>query len=209
MDAADAVFAAMTGRFDEARQSYGRSQALLSELGLTVPLANVHVFFAGYAETLAGDWACAEAQMRTGYEIVERLGEQTVLSSAAARLALVVEELDRWDDAERYISIAAETAWVGDFDPQALGGAAQALLHAHRGDAAVAVARAAEAVAAADTADDLNVLGWTLETQARVLETAGRPDAARPALERALDVYRRKGNDVAAARAAAGRGRSA
>jgi len=203
MNATDALLAAMAGRFDEARQLYRRATAILADLGQAIPLANIHVFFAYYVEALAGDWAGAEAQVRAGYEIVERLGERTVLSCAAGRLARALEELARWDEVERYVAIADGAAWIDDYDAHASLRAADALLHAHRGDAAVAVARAAEAVAAADTADDLNLLGWTLETQARVLEMAGRPDAASPALERALDVYRRKGNDVAAARAAA------
>jgi tetratricopeptide (TPR) repeat protein len=161
------------------------------------------VFFAGYAETLAGDWMRAEAQLRAGYEIVERLGERLVLSSAAARLALVSQELGRWDDAERYIKIAEETAAVDDFDANAVGWAADGLLRAYRGDSAAAIARAEEAVAAACLGNDLNVLGWTLEAQARGLVMLGQPEAAVSVVKRALEVYGRKGNDAAAARASA------
>jgi class 3 adenylate cyclase len=200
-DGTEAVFAAMVGRFDDARSAYGRSLTVLDELGMTIPLANVHVFFAGYAETLAGDWMRAEAQLRAGYEIVERLGERLVLASAAGRLALVCQELGRWDDAERYIKIAEETAAANDFDANAVQLAADGLLHAHRGDSAAAIARAEEAVTAARIGDDLNVLGWTLEAQARGLVMLGRPDAAVSVVKRALEVYGRKGNSVAAARA--------
>jgi tetratricopeptide (TPR) repeat protein len=199
----EAVFAAMVGRFDDARAAYGCALALLDELGMTIPLANTHVFFAGYAETLAGDWTRAEAQLRTGYEIVERLGERLVLASAAGRLALVSEELGRWDDAERYIEIATETATQDDFDANAVRLAADGLLHANRADSAAAIARAEEAVAAASMGDDPNLLGWTLEAQARGLVMLGRPEAAVAAVKRALEVYRRKGNDAAAARARA------
>ena len=94
-----AVLEAMLGRFASAREHYRRSESASTELGLNLQLASLRMY-AGWAELLAGDAPAAERELRIGYEALERMGEQSYLSTTAAYLARAVFAQARYEEAE-------------------------------------------------------------------------------------------------------------
>src|SRR5205085_3371360 len=81
-----AAVRAMEGRFDEARTSVTRAAAIMQDLGWSIRAAFTSET-AGFVERVAGDPAASERELRGGYEVVEKLGEQGFLSTVAALLA--------------------------------------------------------------------------------------------------------------------------
>ena len=77
----------------------------------------------------------------------------------------------------------------------------KAKVQARRGDHQEAERLAREAVAIAETTDDISGQGDVYADLAEVLELGGRPDEAIAALEQALARYERKGNLVSGGRA--------
>ena len=89
IDSMVGVLEAMRGRFAAGREHYRRSHVAFEELGLNVQLAAFRMY-AGWVELLAGDAAAAERECRAGYQALERMGEQSYLSTTAAFLARAV-----------------------------------------------------------------------------------------------------------------------
>jgi tetratricopeptide (TPR) repeat protein len=185
----------MQGRFDEARAHAARARSRLEDVGLRLRAA-----FAcgsvGFVEHLAGDHAAAARELRAGYEISRELGEQAFTATAAANLAYEFAEQGLLEDAERFVRTSADLAAEDDLTTQIQWRAANALVLEGRGDSASAERYASDAVALARDTDDVNLRADTLVVLADVaLSDEGRTSALREALE----LYRAKGNDVAAA----------
>ena len=120
-----AYLEAMHGRFDEGRDLYGRSRAILEELGMTFALAGRAVIPAAI-ETLAGDPEAAERELLAGYEVLSGLGENELRSTIAAALAQALYDQRRDDEAEHYSRISEETAAEDDFGSQVIWRGARA-----------------------------------------------------------------------------------
>ena len=181
---------AMRGRFSEARARVAQARAILTEFGLTYFLAHSRDV-AALVETLAGNPAGAETELRASYEELQEMGEKTFLAENAAQLAQALYAQRRYDEAERFVRVS-ENASPGRAQ-KAYWGPMRAKLLARRGDHAGAEALARESVAIWAQRDNLLWHGYALMDLAEVLRLAGRGNEAVPVVEQAVELFERKG----------------
>jgi tetratricopeptide (TPR) repeat protein len=191
---------AMRGNFVRARELYGRSRAMLTELGLAHRAAIVSTQ-SGPVEMLAGDLPQAEAELRRDYAALLALGDRGYLATVAGLLADVLHAQGRYDEAERFATTCRDTAAPEDVAAQYYAHALQAKLAAAGGRLDEAEALAHQAVRLIRTTDMIDLQGDALVTLAEVLRTAGNIEAATAALQDAAALYEQKGNIVSARRA--------
>jgi predicted ATPase len=193
---------AMLGDFEEARELIERHRALLQELELSVSAAHAAETY-GIVEMLAGDPAAAERELRRGYETLEELGGEMMVSPLAALLAQALSAQGRAEEALGFAELSEQAALPDDrfAHVEWRAARAKALSALGRADEAELVAR--EAVMLAEQTDFLVVHGDALMTLGEVLRVAGRADESVPLAEQALRLYEQKGNVVAAANARA------
>jgi class 3 adenylate cyclase/tetratricopeptide (TPR) repeat protein len=190
---------AMRGEFAVARSLLADSNAILTELGVTMHTAVSH--HEAFVALISGDAAGAEAVLRTGYERLAGMGEKALLATTAAILAHVIYEQGRPEDAWEFTQVAEDAAAADDLSAQILWRTVRARLLARRGEMADAERMSAEAVGLAGRTDWLTDHADALLSQAKVFRMAGETKAATEALENAIALYRRKGNTVGARRA--------
>ena len=196
-----ATLQAMAGRLDEARGLLDRANAILGELG--VGLTSSACQDDALVALLAGDAASAEAALRTGHAALDQMGERALLATTAAMLARALYLVGNLDEALVFADAAQNAAAADDLSAQILAGTARAQVLAHRGDTSAAEQLSARAVAMASRTDWLNVRADAMIVHADVLSSKGDLAAAEEARTRALDLYDRKGNVMAADRARA------
>jgi class 3 adenylate cyclase/tetratricopeptide (TPR) repeat protein len=195
-----AVLEAMRGSFDRARALRAEGDASAEELGQTLLVAAGGI--AGWeVETLAGNPSAAEAYARRSCELLEQLGDSGMRSLASGQLAESLFELGRLDEAKRWTETAEELSTRDDVSSQMVWRQVRAKVLARQGAHADAERHARNAVSLADQTDMLNWQGRALVDLAEVLAVAGRPEEAADELGRAIALYERKGNLVAAAKA--------
>ena len=199
--AARAVALAMLGRLDEARKILRDTRAELAERGGGLELASVTGLESAVVELVAGDAAAAAELGAEGCRLLDELGEQGFLSTAAATLATALYALDRLEEADAWAGRAAELGASDDAFTQMVWRPVRAKVAARRGEHAEAERLVREAVAITEGTDDLNAQGDVYADFAEVLLLAGRTDEAVAALKQALERYERKGNIVMAERA--------
>lgn len=170
------------------------------EFGVEVGVAGAAVY-AGMVELLAGEPAAAESLLTEAYSALEAMGERGRLSVAAAFLSRAVCAQGRYDEAERWTAVCEEAATAEDVVSQAVWRGVRARVLVHRGEVEAALALAREAVRLAAETDFLQLHGDALIDLAEVLGGSGRTEESTAMAERALDLYRAKGNVVAAAAA--------
>ena len=146
--------------------------------------------------TLAGDHEDASTRLRALCEWLEAMGQSVFLDVYLAALGRSLCWLGRFDEAEllaiRVRSLAEESGGVSDpYTPWQL---VLGRVQAHRGELAEAERLAREGVAVIEQTDSLGEQASALWDLAEVLATAGRTDDAEAALEKALDLCRRKKN---------------
>ncbi len=193
---------AMSGRFPEARELIAHAKALALELGDQVALAAVFRD-AGHVETLAGDPVAAEAWMRSGLDILERISDHGHLASAAPDLGDAVYAQGRFDEAAEMAEMAERFTIEGDVDAQVRGTQLRAKVLARSGRFEEAMTRSEEAARLAAGTDYLELHAHALMSQTEVLRLAGRTEQAASTLRAAIELLRRKGNVVEEARAVA------
>jgi tetratricopeptide (TPR) repeat protein len=192
---------ALSGRFDEARQSWQEGVSMLGELGLPI-------FVAGSSEErfdielLAGDLPAAEAVLREACKTLEELGEKGFLSNRAACLGLCLVRQGRPVEAEPFLELAERLMPNGGNDVLSLVNLARAATFLSRGSLSEAEDHARLALAAIADWDHPNIKGDSLVQLADVLRAAGRADEAVAAYSEALALYEQKENLVAAERVA-------
>jgi class 3 adenylate cyclase/tetratricopeptide (TPR) repeat protein len=194
-----AALLAMRGEFEDARRLYARSVALYEELGLRFRRA-VRTLVGAEIESLAGDLAAAERELRLGYETLDAMGESGVRAALAAFLADVLLGRGDLDEADRFAFVAADAAEADDIAPHVLSSAIRACVLTSRGEVETAQALAFEAVSRAEDTDFVSLRARALEALAEVRAAEGRDDDADELLERALELHEAKGNLVAALR---------
>jgi class 3 adenylate cyclase/tetratricopeptide (TPR) repeat protein len=183
-------------RFEEARQYVERARAHAEEFGAPVDVAMIAAFEAAAVERMAGNLEGAEAELRTGYEILVRLGESGGRSTAAVHLARVLVAANRTEEAEDFLCISDEAAASDDLATQVPLRLIRAKLQAERGQPDEAESLVREALALLEGTDDLEVRSDALLTLARVLgRTKKRPEGV-AAVEEAIQLCERKGNIV-------------
>jgi class 3 adenylate cyclase/tetratricopeptide (TPR) repeat protein len=186
---------AIQGRFEEGRAGFARGRSVLSELGMPVLVAAA-TQAAGRLELLAGDPAAAERELRAGYDALKAMGESGHLSTSAALLAEAVLAQGRLDEADRLAAESSGLAAEDDRISQVLWRSARARVRAREGRHAEAEALVREAIDVVLTTDHLEEQARAHADHAEVLELAGRRAEARAELERALELYERKGHEV-------------
>ena len=192
---------AMLGRFDDARKILAEARSELAERGGGTQLAWMNGQASVLVELLADAPGAAAEFGSEGCRLFEELGEQGILSTAAALLGRALYALGRLDEAEHWATRAAELGASDDALTQLLWRQVVAKVCARRGQHAEAERLAREAVAIAERTDMLAVQSDVYADLAEVLALGGRREEATEALEQALDRYQRKGNLVSAERA--------
>jgi class 3 adenylate cyclase/tetratricopeptide (TPR) repeat protein len=195
-----AMALAMLGRFDEARAILAATRAELAERGGGLELATLTGLESALFELLADEPAAAAALGAEGCRLLEELGEQAFLSTAAGTLALSLYELGRLEEAEAWADRSAALGSTSDAYTQMAWRLGKAKVVARRGEHAEAERLAREAVAISEGTEDLDSRGGAYAGLGDVLLLAGRPDDAVAALEQARGNYERKGNLVMAER---------
>jgi class 3 adenylate cyclase/tetratricopeptide (TPR) repeat protein len=189
---------AMRGRFDEARLAAARCVEILEDLGQRPQAESSRGEDFGYIEMLAGDPVAAERELRRACDALRSMGETGIFSTLVAELALVLCELDRFDEAAAFIQESRAAAAADDVLSQARWRIAWAWVLTGQGKPKEAVDVAHEAVALLEPTDVIDIQADTLVRFARVLVEAGEEREAAKALERALELHERKGNLVSA-----------
>jgi class 3 adenylate cyclase/tetratricopeptide (TPR) repeat protein len=188
---------AMRGEFREAREAIHEGRGILEDFGWVTEEASASQVSA-QVEVLAGELEAAERELRRGCEILMRIGERGYLSTSAGMLANVLASLDSLEEAERYITLSAESGSPDDGLTQVEWRTARAEVLLKQGKVDVAVRPAMEAVEIADGTDMLNIRGNARRQLARVHREAGRIPEALEQARLALAEYDRKGNIVSA-----------
>ena len=183
---------AMLGRFDAAREAYGRARAIYEELDLRMPLAGLTTIGAEL-ELLVGDPVAAEEEARRGMAVLEGSGLEVELAPLMAE-ALLAQ--GREDEAEAILAGADREAHGVPWQVRLR--TARARLLVRRGHWNAAVEEAQDAVGRAALLDDVNLSADAYATLAHVLDVAGTADEAQAARDRAHEGYVLKGNLVAA-----------
>ncbi len=192
---------AMRGRIEVARELVVRGKALARQLGDRVALAAV-LRHSGAIEMLGGNPGAAEAEVREGYEILERISDYGHLASHAPDLGDAVYAQGRYDEALRLSEFAEGITISGDKDAEIRWRQLRARALARRGRTEEAESVAREAIQMAAGTDYLDIHANALLALAEVLRLAGREGAAESAARQARDLYRRKGNVVGEQRVA-------
>jgi class 3 adenylate cyclase/tetratricopeptide (TPR) repeat protein len=191
---------ACVGRFDEARALLAELRREYAERGAIARLGGVTSQNAVTLELLAGDPETAARLGEEGCAILEEAGELGLLSTSSCFVGQALFALDRLEEAETWANRAAELAGGDDLATQMLWRQVKAKVLARRGGGAEAERLAREAVAIGDRTDKTDWRATAYADLAEVLLLTGAHEEATAALERAVDLYERKGNLVLAER---------
>ena len=191
---------AMLGRFGPARELVTRAKSLARELGDQIALSRA-LSDSARVEMLAASPAAAEREMRASYEILDRMGNVGNLASTAPYLGDIVYARGHYDEAHQLSEFTERITIEGDVDAEVRWRWLRAKTLARRGRFDEAEAFAMEAVRIVAPTDYLDLHADALDALAEVLRLAGRPSDAAAALRDAVELRRRKGNLVGAARA--------
>jgi class 3 adenylate cyclase/tetratricopeptide (TPR) repeat protein len=194
------VFAAMQGRFDEARSLRDHGRGILMELGMRLQLAGTSQLL-GYVDSLAGDFAAAERAFFEGCQASRELGETGYLSTTACDLGEAVLAQGREDEALRLTEEAEELGSADDVMTQCKWRAVRAKVLVRRGRIEEAARLGHEAVELVRQTDYVDDIAKILASLGDVLELAGKTEPAREAYAEAAGLFERKGNIVSAGRA--------
>jgi tetratricopeptide (TPR) repeat protein len=192
-----ACLQAMVGEFDAARELVRKAKGFYLDRGYDTARAGYSELYA-YVETLAGNHEEAARELREGYDILERLGEKSVLSTIAGYLANSLCTLKSDKEAMTLAVRAEEAAADDDVTSHVLWRRARAKLATRRQAFDEGETLAAEAVALLEPTDALDYKADALRDLAYVRELAGLLKLAVPAAQRAVSLYEQKGNLVSA-----------
>jgi DNA-binding SARP family transcriptional activator len=191
---ASAALVAMQGDFETARQRLAMARELLDDLGLVLAAAQA-TETAGTIELLAGDPEAAEAQLRSGHQTLNRMGDASLSVNLAALLAQALSAQGRHAEALVLTEVAELTASPGDLSAQVHWQSSRARALVGLGRVQDAVQFGSRAVELADRTDFLNVRADAL--LAFALTVPVQSDAV-AAVTAAVQLYERKGNVVSA-----------
>jgi DNA-binding SARP family transcriptional activator len=197
-------FAAMVGDFERAREAVAEARAIFVDLGLVMFVAG-HASAAGFVETMAGDPAAAERELRAGYELVQRAAMRGSYFGMGVReeLAQAVYALGRTAEAKALSEESERLSAADDLQAQVQWRSVRAKVLGREGRSDEANALAREALALAERTELVLVHAGALLDLAEVLRLDGRAHEAVAFAERARGLYELKGDRVSAARAGA------
>jgi class 3 adenylate cyclase/tetratricopeptide (TPR) repeat protein len=194
-----AVAEAMIGRHDVAGAHAAESVVILFELG-QAQAATHALGDRCWVLRLAGDLPGAEAAAREAYAIASAGDDRTQTSWVATRLAQVLAEQGRLEEAEPLLEVALQVPVV--MNRTRVTGI-RARIHASRGDAVAARALVDELAAALETLEVPNVQTDGHVDAAEALAVIGDQAAALGHAREALRLAEAKGNIARAAQIAA------
>jgi tetratricopeptide (TPR) repeat protein len=190
------------GNFEQARKLNSEAADLAQELGLKMTLAGIQ-FEAAENELLAGNPVAAEQIIRPVTESLLQIGDYGHYATFGPLLADTLVLLGRDEEATAIIDLVEERAIEDDLDAQIAWRRVRARLLARQQHYAEAEQIAREGIRRADGTDLVDLQAQAYEALADVLAPAGRHHDALGAIERANDLYERKGNVAAATNAQA------
>jgi len=193
---------ARLGELDVAVNDIDAWRAHLRELGHESQYVGTAVC-AWDVRSLAQDWSGGERVLREAEEALVRAGEKGFRSTNAANLAEALFELGHLDEAERFSQLSEELGASDDVITQGAWRRVRAKVLAFRGQTEPAISLAREAIAIFAKTDFLDEHAQAVLDLAWVLRNSGDLNAADAAVRDAVELYRQKGNLVAAARAQA------
>jgi class 3 adenylate cyclase/tetratricopeptide (TPR) repeat protein len=182
------------GRFDQARELFERSRALLEEVALPVWLAGGMTQAIGWALLLEGKPAAAEQELRRGCETLTEIGEVSLLSTVAGILAEAIYAQGRYDEAAHFTRISEESAGAEDVYSQLLWRSVRAKCLARQGKTTEALGLARESGTLVESTDSLDLRLHALMSHAEVFRAAGRTAEAETALRSAIRAAEQKQN---------------
>jgi class 3 adenylate cyclase len=198
-----AALYAMRGDVETWQAETRRADRMLEEL----PASTTNLFQSrGEAPRLLGRLDVAERFFRQVTEFWDERGETAFNSTITALHALVLCDLERFDEAADQAARSREITAEDDFASLAGWRMAQARVESHRGNHDRAIALAEEAIEVMEPTDYLTWQGEGDEVHGMVLAAAGRTEDARRAYARSIERFERKGVAPAVERV---RGRSA
>jgi predicted ATPase/class 3 adenylate cyclase len=154
----------------------------------------------GDAMYFLGRFEESERFFRRAVEILDSLGETGFNSTATALMAETLCRLRRFDEAEAAVERSRALGAEDDFATQVAWRRAQALVLSSRGAHDDAMRLVDEAIAIAEVTDYLVINAETHAVRGIVLRDAGRIEEAKAALERAIEMFERKGAALLARR---------
>jgi class 3 adenylate cyclase len=187
---------AMDGDIDRARELLTEGNAIFEELGLTRYSAASDID--GIVEMLAADPAAAEERLRSGYDVLEEMGDKAFRPTTAAHLAQALLAQGRAEEASQFTQISEDLGADDDLLTQVVWRGVRSRILAGQGRIDEAEELAQEAVAISELTDFLNTQAGALLDLAQVWHQAGRFDQSNAAAAKALGLYEQKGNRVAA-----------
>ena len=194
-----AYLRALKGDIGEARALVDRMSALLEDAG---PVVTIRVTrFRGLLELLAGDPSAAERMTRSAHERATALEWREGVMDSAMTLAAALDAQGRHDEAEQVARTAELNIADDDVYAQTTWSRIHAKSLAHHGAFDEALVLVEDARTRAEQTDDLRWQAGTLLDVAEVLRLAGRDAEATAAVECALHLFERKGDDASAATA--------
>jgi tetratricopeptide (TPR) repeat protein len=191
------VCAAMAGQAEEARRLARRGKDIYEQMGMRLRLAGGCQLFGG-VESLSGDEAANERELREGFDISLELGETGYLSTTACDLGESVYAQGRAEEAMALSEEAKQLGAPDDLVTQYKWRALRAKLLAREGSHEEAERLAQEAVELVGRTDYLNDAGEALRSLGEVLSRAGKPEEAKQAYAESVRVFEQKGNLVRA-----------
>ena len=197
-----AVLEAMRGDIDTARELLAEGRRTIEESGLTL-WAALNAQETYLVEHLAGTPGAASETLRDSFTTLDEGGERAYLSTSRASSPMRSSPKGRLDEAERFSRECQQAAGPDDVLSQVLWRTARAKILARRGTLEPAEALAREAVGRVEPTDLLGTRADALVELTEVLALAGRRETRWPLSARPAELYERKGNRTALARAQA------
>lgn len=186
---------ALRGDLDGARELVRSAAAITEDLGESLTKATDCISQA-LIEMLDDQLAAAEDMLRAGDRALERMGGNGPRVAVTALLARVVLLQGRGEEAEEITRACERLAPADQLEAQAKWRSVRAIALARRGDADEAERLARQAVYLADKTDQLDSRAEARVDLAEVLGLGGRSGEAARELDRAITLYREKGNEV-------------
>jgi predicted ATPase len=194
---AAAAFLGMQGRLPEAEALIEHSRAKVEEGPERIRLVSVVAVVAGVA--WQGHPAATERELWPAYEALKRVGETTHFSTVAHSLANALYLQGRYEEAEQLTAECERASKPNDVHSQTMWRSTRAKILARKGVFDEAERLAHDAVAYAAAGDFLPGNADALADLAEVYELGRKPAESVLALEEAIRLYEKKGNQVAAA----------
>ena len=190
------VLEAYVGRFEEARASHDTGWALLHDLGDPIWWAGA-AMLRGELELTAGDPQAAYDALAEGHRVLAEHAETGYLATVVGLQAQAALELGREDEALELTDETERLAQKDDFEPRARLRLVRAVVQARRGGIGRAEELAREAAGLIEPTDYLFLYVNLNLVRAEIARLAGRQEAEREALEKALASAEEKGCLVA------------